>query len=238
MARENNSLIPEAGHLYVVATPLGNLADFSKRALSILSECDLIACEDKRTTGSLLKNLGLKKELIGYHEHNEKILSDPLTKILQEGKSIALISDAGTPGISDPGFRLVRECRRKKIPVVPVPGPSALITLLSVSGLPTNGFLFVGFLPSKKSARLKFFTNYVDFDYTIVLYESCHRIEKFLKDAAEVFGPDRCLALGREMTKMHETFHIGTIAEIDQQLASASLKGEFVILIAPAKYEL
>jgi 16S rRNA (cytidine1402-2'-O)-methyltransferase len=238
MGRENNSLTPQPGCLYVVATPLGNLADLSQRAISIISQCDLVACEDKRTTGSLFKYLGVKKELVAYHEYNETTQATPLTELLTEGKSIALISDAGTPGISDPGFRVVRECRRKNIPVVPIPGPSALITLLSVSGLPTNGFLFVGFLPSKKSARTKFFTEYCEFNYTIALYESCHRIEKFLTDVVETLGPDRYIAIGREMTKVYETFHIGTAGEILQKLTTVSLKGEFVVLIAPAKYQL
>ncbi len=238
MSRENNSLIPQPGCLYVVATPLGNLADLSERAISIISQCDLVACEDKRTTGNLFKHLGVKKDLVAYHEYNENTQAAPLAEHLKEGKSIALISEAGTPGISDPGFRIVRECRRKNIPVIPIPGPSALITLLSVSGLPTNGFLFVGFLPSKKSARIKFFKEYSQFDYTIALYESCHRIEKFLNDVFETLGSDRYIAIGREMTKVYETFHIATVGEILERLSTVSLKGEFVVLIAPAKYQL
>ena len=179
----NASLVPQPGHLYVVATPIGNLADLTERARAILSSVDLIACEDTRTTGSMLTRLGIRRELVAYHDHNETEAAERLAELLTGGKSIALVSDAGTPAISDPGFRLVRACRRRMLPVVPVPGACALAAVLSASGLPTNGFLFAGFLPSKTSARTAFLEKYREFDYTLALYESCHRIDKFVADA-------------------------------------------------------
>src|SRR3954471_11115659 len=175
---DNASLTPQPGHLYVVATPIGNLADLTERARAILGAVDVIASEDTRTTGALLTRLGLRKALVAYHEHNETAAAAQLADQIAAGKSVAVVSDAGTPGLSDPGFRVVRECRRRGLPVVPVPGPSALTTVLSASGLPTNGFLFVGFLPPKSAARIAFFNRYRDFEYTLVLYESCHRIDK------------------------------------------------------------
>ena len=157
MSDTNASLTPLAGHLYVVATPIGNLADLTERARAILGAVDLIACEDTRTTGFMLTRLGLRKELTSYHEHNETEAAEKLADLLAAGRSIALVSDAGTPALSDPGFRLVRACRRRGLPVVLVPGPSALTAVLSASGLPTNGFLYVGFLPPKSAARITFF---------------------------------------------------------------------------------
>ncbi|MCC6414770.1 MAG: 16S rRNA (cytidine(1402)-2'-O)-methyltransferase, partial [Opitutaceae bacterium] len=187
----NSSLQAQAGHLYVVATPIGNLADFSPRAREILSQVALVACEDTRTTGALFARLALpRKTLVSYHEHNETEAAERLAAEIAAGKSVALVSDAGTPAISDPGFRLVRACRRLNLPVVPVPGPCALTAGLSASGLPTNGFLFVGFLPPKSSARAAFLEKYREFDYTLVLYESCHRIDKFMAEILAVLGPD------------------------------------------------
>ncbi len=174
----NGSLTPSPGHLYVVATPIGNLADLTERARAILGSVDLIACEDTRTTGAMLTRFGLHCTLVPYHEHNETEMAEKLAADLAAGKSVAVVSDAGTPALSDPGFRLVRACRRRGLPVVPVPGPSALTAVLSASGLPTNGFLYVGFLPAKSAARVAFFEKYRDFDYTLALFESCHRIDK------------------------------------------------------------
>jgi len=148
------------------------------------------------------------------------------------------VTDAGTPGLSDPGFRLVRACRKRGLPVVPVPGPSALIAVLSASGLPTNGFLFVGFLPAKSSARLAFLDQYRDFPYTLALYESCHRIGKFVDEIVEKLGPERAICTAKEVTKVHETFLVGPAAEVRARLAKISLKGEFVVLIAPADFQL
>src|SRR5882724_8936450 len=234
----NASLAAQPAHLYVVATPIGNLADITERARAILAGVDLIACEDTRTTGPFLTRLGVHRELVSYHEHNEIEAAERLAGFLAAGKSIAIVSDAGTPALSDPGFRLVRACRRRGLPVVPVPGPSALTAVLSASGLPTNGFLFVGFLPSKSAARIAFFEKYRDFDYTLALYESCHRIDKAIGEIVTTLGPARVLCLAKEVTKVYETFLVGTAADVQGRLAKISLKGEFVLLIAPADFEL
>ena len=235
---DNASLVPQPGHLYVVATPIGNLAALTERARAILGAVDLVACEDTRTTGAMLTRLGIRRELFAYHEHNEAEAAEFLALRLAEGRTVAVVSDAGTPGISDPGFRLVRACRRRHLPVVPVPGASALTAVLSASGLPTNGFLFVGFLPPKSSARLAFLERHRDFAYTLALYESCHRIAKFVDEIVEQLGRDRVLCVAREVTKIHETFLSGPAAEVRECLAKSSLKGEFVVLIAPADYQL
>ncbi len=232
----NSSLTPQPGHLYVVATPIGNLADLTDRARAILAGVDLVACEDTRTTGTMLNRLGLHRELAAYHEHNEAEAADRLADFIASGKSLAVVSDAGTPGLSDPGFRLVRACRRRGLPVVPVPGPSALTSVLSAAGLPTNGFLFAGFLPPKSAARIAFLNKYRDFDYTLALYESCHRIDKFSAEIVEVLGPDRVICIAKEVTKLHETFHVGLAAEVHAKLLAGSLKGEFVVLIAPKDF--
>jgi len=235
---ENASLTPLPGHLYVVATPIGNLADLTDRARAILGAVDLIACEDTRTTGAMLTRLGLHKELLPYHEHNELETAEHLANQVAAGKSVAVVSDAGTPAISDPGFRVVRACRRRGLPVVPVPGPSALTAVLSASGLPTNGFLYVGFLPAKSAARIAFFAKYRDFDYTLALYESCHRIDKAVAEIVATLGPARVLCVAKEVTKLHETFWVGGAGDVQAQLAKASLKGEFVLLIAPGDFVL
>ena len=235
---ENNSLTPQPGHLYVVATPIGNLADLTERARAILGSVDLVACEDTRTTGSLLTRLGFRKELVPYHDHNETEMAVRLAEQLVAGKSIAVVSDAGTPALSDPGFRLVRECRRRGLPVVPVPGPSALIAVLSASGLPTNGFLYVGFIPPKSAARISFFEKHREFAYTLALYESCHRIDKAVEEILATLGPDRVICVAKEVTKLHETFFVGPVSEVQARLAKASLKGEFVLLVAPQDFVL
>jgi 16S rRNA (cytidine1402-2'-O)-methyltransferase len=234
----NPSLTPQPGHLYVVATPIGNLADLSDRARAILGAVDLIACEDTRTTGAMLTRFGLHRELFAYHDHNETEAAEKLAGLLAAGKSVAVVSDAGTPGLSDPGFRIVRACRRRGLPVIPVPGASALTAVLSAAGLPTNGFLFAGFLPPKSAARIAFLGKYRDFEYTLALYESCHRIDKFAAEIVETLGPDRVVCIAKEVTKVHETFFIGPAADVQARLAKASLKGEFVVLIAPADFVL
>ncbi len=235
---ENSSLTPQPGHLYVVATPIGNLADLTDRARAILGAVDLVACEDTRTTGPLLTRLGFRKELVAYHDHNETEMAERLADQLAAGKSIAVVSDAGTPALSDPGFRVVRACRRRGLPVVPVPGPSALIAVLSASGLPTNGFLYVGFLPPKSAARIAFFEKHREFIYTLALYESCHRIDKAVDEILTTLGPTRVICVAKEVTKLHETFFVGPVSEVQARLAKASLKGEFVLLIAPADFVL
>jgi 16S rRNA (cytidine1402-2'-O)-methyltransferase len=235
---DNASLTPQPGHLYVVATPIGNLADLTARAQSILAGVDLIACEDTRTTGGLLSRLGLRKELSAYHEHNETEAAEKLAELVAAGKSIAVVSDAGTPALSDPGFRVVRACRRRGLPVVPVPGASALTAVLSASGLPSNGFLYVGFLPPKSAARISFLEKHRDFAYTLALFESCHRIDKAVAEIATTLGAARVICVAKEVTKLHETFWVGPAGEVQAQLAKASLKGEFVLLIAPGDFAL
>lgn len=235
---DNASLLPAPGHLYVVATPIGNLADLTERARAILGAVDRVACEDTRTTGALLSRLGLHRPLVAYHDHNETEAAEKLADELAAGKSIALVSDAGTPGLSDPGFRLVRACRRRGLPVVPVPGASALTAVLSASGLPTNGFLFVGFLPPKSAARIAFLEKHRAFDYTLALYESCHRIDKAVAELVATLGADRVICVAKEVTKLHETFFVGRAADVQARLAKASLKGEFVLLIAPQDFTL
>lgn len=237
-AVSNPSLTAQPGTLYVVATPIGNLADLTIRAQAILAGVDLIASEDTRTTGGMLSRLGLHKPLVAYHEHNEAAAALTLADQIAAGKSVAVVSDAGTPGLSDPGFRIVRECRRRNLPVIPVPGASALTAVLSASGLPTNGFLFVGFLPPKSAARINFFTQHREFGYTIALYESCHRIDKAVADLLAAIGPERVICVAKEVTKVHETFFVGRVSEVQARLARASLKGEFVLLIAPADFVL
>lgn len=235
----NSSLQAQPGHLYVVATPIGNLADITERAKIILQQVDIIACEDTRTTGGLLSRLEIPHQtLSAYHDHNEIEAAERLCEQLANGKSVAVVSDAGTPAISDPGFRLVRACRKRDLPVIPVPGANAVATVLSASGLPTNGFLFAGFLPPKSAARVRFFEKYRDFEYTIVLYESCHRIEKALNEIVATLGADRVIGVAKEVTKLHEKFLIGPAAEVQSQLAKTSRKGEFVLLIAPESFAL
>jgi len=234
----NTSLEAQAGHLYVIATPIGNLSDLTERARAILGSVDVVACEDTRTTGTLLGRLGIRRELVSYHEHNETEAAERLAEMIASGRSVALATDAGTPGLSDPGFRVVRACRRRSLPVIPVPGPVAFAAVLSASGLPTNGFLFAGFLPPKTSARLAFLGKYKDFEYTIALYESCHRIDKAVDDIVAALGPDRVVCVAKEVTKLHETFWVGPVGEVRERLAKASLKGEFTLLIAPGDYRL
>jgi len=234
----NASLTPLPGHLYVVATPIGNLADLTERAKAILGAVDVVACEDTRTTGAMLTRLGLHRELVPYHEHNESAAADQLVELIAQGKSVAVVSDAGTPGLSDPGFRIVRACRRRSLPVIPVPGPCALVAVLSAAGLPTNGFLFAGFLPPKTAARTTFLEKHRTFDYTLALYESCHRIDKFAAEIVSVLGPDRVICIAKEVTKIHETFLVGRAGEVAERLGKMSLKGEFVVLIAPHNFVL
>ena len=234
----NPSLTPQPGHLYVVATPIGNLADITERARAILGAVDLVACEDTRTTGAMLTRFGIRKDLVAYHEHNEIEMAESLATQIAAGKSVAVVSDAGTPALSDPGFRLVRACRRRGLPVVPVPGPSALTAVLSAAGLPTNGFLYVGFLPPKSAARIGFFEQHREFGYTLALYESCHRIDKAVDEIVATLGDARVICVAKEVTKLHETFLVGPAAEVKARLAKTSLKGEFVLLIAPADFTL
>lgn len=239
--KENMSAHPESeGELVLIATPIGNLSDLSNRARSQLSEVDYLACEDTRVTGTLIARLELPKkpELVSYREENEKIMAPQLADRIERGERVGLVADAGMPAISDPGFRLVRECRSRGLTVTAVPGATAAITAIAISGLPTDGFLFIGFLPPKKSARKRFFENYAHFEYTIVVYESCHRIVKCLDDLIEVLGPQRNISLSREMTKLHETVLSGPAEAVRTDMLQRSQKGEFVLCIAKQGFDL
>ncbi len=227
----------QPGTLYVVATPIGNRGDLSPRARECLHTVAWVACEDTRHSRKLF-DPGQTPELISYHDHNETFKAETLLQRLHSGESGALICDAGTPGLSDPGFRIVRACRKNGIPVLTIPGPNAVAAALSISGLPSNGFLFVGFLAAKTSARQKFFTDYANFPYTLVLYESCHRIAKAVADIISTLGEERTICVARELTKEFETVLTGTAASILPQLTGKNLKGEFVLLIAPEDFTL
>ena len=224
-----------SGTLYVVATPIGNLEDITFRAVRILGEVDRIACEDTRQTRKLLDRYGIATPLVSYHEHNEQARSEELLRDLLAGKSIALVSDAGTPLIADPGYRLVRKAREQGVRVTPVPGPSALLAALSASGLATDAFLFGGFVPAKKSQRRKLLEEVKASRATLVFYEAPHRILETLDDIAEVLG-DRSIVLARELTKVHEEFLEGAARQVRKTLASRPvLKGEFTLLIGKSE---
>jgi len=218
--------------LYIVATPIGNLEDITFRAVRILRETDLIACEDTRQTSKLLAHYGISKPLVSYHEHNEQRRSEELLAELQEGKNVALVSDAGTPLISDPGYRLVAGARKLGIPVSPIPGPGALLAALSASGLATDSFVFLGFLPPKRNQRRKVLEDWKAIPTTVVLYEAPHRIAETLRDIAEVLG-ERDVVLARELTKVHEEFLSGTGSQLEKLLEERPpLKGEITMMIA------
>jgi 16S rRNA (cytidine1402-2'-O)-methyltransferase len=222
-----------SGTLFVVATPIGNLEDLTPRARQTLAEVDLIAAEDTRHTGRLLSHFGVKTRLLALHDHNEAELADKVIDMLLAGQSIALVSDAGTPLVSDPGYRLVKAAHERGVPVSPIPGPSALTAALSVAGLPTDRFCFEGFLPAKKKARFDVLTGLMDEARTMIFYESVHRIEGAIAALCGVFGTNRSAYLGRELTKMHEQCVYGTLGEIHAQLLDGSItkKGEFVIVV-------
>jgi 16S rRNA (cytidine1402-2'-O)-methyltransferase len=226
------------GLLYLIATPIGNLDDVSLRTKDSLAACDLIACEDTRVTAKLLAHVGAKVPTTSYREENERRKASELADRIERGEKIGLVSDAGFPAISDPGFRLVRECRRRKLPVVPVPGPNAAITALAASGLPTDKFLYLGFLPNKSAGRCKAFNQWKDFSGSLVIYESKYRVAKALADMENVFGPDRNLCIAREITKIHETFYVGKISDLKTSFAEKSGKGEFVLVVGPEGYVL
>ncbi len=222
---------PSHGLLYVVSTPIGNMEDITLRALRILGEVDLIAVEDTRRTGLLLKHHQIHKPLTSYFEGNEQIKKESLLVKLEDGRRIALVSDAGTPGISDPGFRLIRAAIERGIPVIPIPGPSAVITALSISGLPTDAFFFEGFLPHKSKKRRDLLQHLEEVKETLVLYESPHRIAESLKEILEILG-DREMVLTRELTKSYEEVLRGRISEVQQQIGNRSLKGEITLVIS------
>lgn len=218
------------GILYLVATPIGNLQDISFRALETLKTVDLIACEDTRHTRKLLGFYKISNKLISYHEHNETERSDELAEFLKQGKSIAVVSDAGTPGICDPSFRLVQKSTEIGVKVVPVPGPAAFVSAVISSGLPTDSIFFGGFLPSRKTERRKRLEEIKPIPATLIFYESPHRLLKSLVDCANVLG-DRPAAIAREITKLHEEIVQGTLRTLGEKFSSANLRGEFVLVI-------
>jgi 16S rRNA (cytidine1402-2'-O)-methyltransferase len=222
-----------AGRLYLVGTPIGNLEDITLRAIRILKEVDQIACEDTRHTQKLLTHYDIHKPLVSYHEHNELTRAPELVLSLEQGAKIALVSDAGMPLVSDPGHRLVTLCLRHKIPVVPIPGPSALLASLSASGLPNEEFLFVGFLPARSGERRRALERLRIEDRTLILYEAPHRIAESVADAREILG-DRPACVAREVTKLHEEFLRGKLSEISSSLEERPARGEITLLIGPA----
>jgi 16S rRNA (cytidine1402-2'-O)-methyltransferase len=228
--------IAGAPSLYLVGTPIGNLEDITLRALRVLKEVDVIACEDTRQTQKLLNHYGITTRTVSYHEHNEITRAVELVKDIQEGTSIALVTDAGMPGISDPGFRLVALAIRNHVPVVPIPGASAFLSALVASGLPTDSFRFGGFLPSRLGERRAVLNAIKDSPRTQVFYEAPHRIMETLSDIVETFGDDRHVVVAREVTKLHEEFLRGRAVEILETLKSrAIVKGEITLLIGKAE---
>ncbi|SHI81239.1 16S rRNA (cytidine1402-2'-O)-methyltransferase [Malonomonas rubra DSM 5091] len=223
-----------SGILYVVATPIGNLEDMTYRAVRVLQEVDLIAAEDTRHSRKLLEHYGIKTPLISYHEHNEEQRAAQLIEKLQAGQSLALISDAGTPCIADPGYRLVFRCRAAGVTVAAVPGASALIAALSIAGLPTDAFRFVGFLPAKSHGRRQVLEQLKDEQQTVAFYEGPHRLQASLQDIADICGEDRLISVARELTKRHEELFGGTVAEALEHYAEGKVKGELVLLLGPA----
>ena len=219
------------GILYLVATPVGNLEDISLRALRILKEVDLIACEDTRHTAKLLTHYGIRTHSQSYHKFNEESRAQQLVQMLREGKNIALVSDSGTPLISDPGYELVSSCRREGIQVIPIPGPSAAIAALIASGLPAESFCFAGFLPSKGSLRKRRLEELAGLPVTLILYEAPHRLLSSLEDMAAILGPRRA-TMARELTKLHEELLHGTLPELLNILqARDRIKGEITLVI-------
>ncbi len=218
------------GILYIVSTPIGNLEDITLRAIRVLKEVGLIAAEDTRHTRNLLNKFEIDTPLTSYHDHNKEDKAPVLVAQILEGKSVALVSDAGTPGISDPGYFLINLAIDQKIPVVPIPGATAAIAALSISGLPTDSFVFEGFLPSKHGARLKRLQELSKEERTIIFYEAPHKILKAVEEMIEVFGERRAV-ITRELTKIHEEAVRGTLSEILKHLQAGSIKGEFTIIM-------
>jgi len=219
------------GTLYVVATPIGNLEDISYRAVRVLKEADLIACEDTRHTAKLLHHYGIDKPTVSYHEHNEAARAEELVAKLTAGLNVAQVSDAGMPGISDPGYRVIKLAIERGVPVVPIPGASALVAALAASGLPTDSFQFLGFLPARSGERRTLLESVRDAQQTTVVYEAPHRIAETMKDIVELLGAERPVVLARELTKVHEEFIRGSAAEVLQRFQQHELKGEMTLLI-------
>jgi 16S rRNA (cytidine1402-2'-O)-methyltransferase len=221
-----------AGCLYLVGTPIGNLEDITLRALRILKETDQIACEDTRHTQKLLTHYGIRKPLVSYHEHNELTRAPELVVAMEQGAKIALVSDAGMPLVSDPGHRLVSLCLRHRISVIPIPGPSALLASLSASGMPSEEFLFVGFLPARGGERRRALERLRIEERTIILYEAPHRVAECVREALGILG-DRQACLAREVTKLHEEFVRGRLSEISTALDQRPARGEITLIVGP-----
>lgn len=217
------------GTLFIVSTPIGNMGDITYRAIETLKRADMIACEDTRYSKRLLSFYKIDRPLTSYFEHNKIKKTDYLMKLLAEGRDVALISDAGTPGISDPGYKIINMAIEQCVKIEVIPGPSAAITALVVSGLPTDKFVFEGFLPNKKTARIKQFKKLAGDDRTVIFYESCHRIQKALEDIREVFG-DINIVCARELTKKFEEVKRGLVSEIYSYFSGSKPRGEFVVL--------
>jgi 16S rRNA (cytidine1402-2'-O)-methyltransferase len=217
--------------LYLVATPIGNRQDITLRALTVLREVDYVASEDTRKTGLLLKHFEISKPQISFHEHNEEQAGRRIEELLKEGKSVALVTDAGTPGIADPGFTLVRRAIAAGLDVTMIPGPTAFVMALVLSGLPVHSFTFRGFPPRKPGARRRFLEIDRHAPHTLIFYESPYRLESFLHDALEVFG-DRAAALACELTKMFESVKRGTLSELLEVVGREKLRGEYIVVIA------
>jgi 16S rRNA (cytidine1402-2'-O)-methyltransferase len=224
----------ERGILYLVATPIGNLEDITFRAIRILNEADLIAAEDTRHSLKLLNHYGIKKRLISYHRHNERERTGELLGYLRDGLKVAVITDAGMPGISDPGSWLVTQAVDAGIPVIPIPGAAAVVTALAASGLGTEAFIFFGFLPRKKQEQMAALSQLMEFPGTIVFYEAPHRLRKTLRNIYEVLG-ERQAVLARELTKIHEEFIRKDLKELVELTAQSELKGEYTILVSGVK---
>jgi len=228
----SNGATPGSGCLYIVGTPIGNLEDITLRALRILKEVDLIACEDTRHTQKLLNHYNISKALVSYHEHNELTRSPELLIQLEQGAKIALVSDAGMPLISDPGYRLVTLCVRHKIPVVPVPGPSAMLAALAAAGLSNEEFLFLGFLPQRSGERRRMLEHLRIEERTMIFYEAPHRVAESVADAQEILG-DRPACIAREVTKLHEEFLRGKLSQLAESLAERPARGEITLIVGP-----
>jgi 16S rRNA (cytidine1402-2'-O)-methyltransferase len=221
----------DAGTLYIVATPLGNLEDITLRALRILREVDLIACEDTRHTRKLLNHFEIDRPLASYFEHNEVRRAAQLVEKLVQGSKVALVCDAGTPAVSDPGYRVVTQALAAGIKIIPIPGPGAIIASLSASGLPTHAFSFLGFIPPRTGQRRQLFESLSQRHETLVFFEAPHRLRQTLEDLEEIFSPERKAVLVRELTKIHEEFLRGTIGQLRQSFEVQEPRGEFTVLV-------
>jgi 16S rRNA (cytidine1402-2'-O)-methyltransferase len=231
MTAENSKFKVQNSKLFFVATPIGNLGDITMRALDTLREVDIIASEDTRKTGIMLKHFDIQKPQMAFHEHNEARSGAQIISLLQQGKSVAVVTNAGTPGISDPGYTLVRRALEEGIPFTLIPGAAAFAMALVLSGLAVHSFTFRGFAPRKPGPRRRFMAVDKDAPHTLIFYESPYRIEAFLRDALEVYG-DREAALARELTKLHESVERGPISTLIERVKGVALKGEYVVVIA------